>query len=318
MVQPFDNRRLDLTGQPVPVAERISDGRAFSASANGVLVFQRKPDPDRQLTWYDHEGKVVGTAGAPGNYQGLALSPDGMRAALDKGSLGQASSIWLLDLSSGTSTRFVFGSASDNNSVSSPDGSRIIFSSNRDGHYNLYRKLASGEKEEEILLRSSEDKFPTSWSPNGRFLLYTVHDPKTKDDIWVLPLEGDRKPVSFASTEFGEQNARFSPDGHWVAYASDESGRDEVYVRSFSMNSAGTAVEAGGRWLISNSGGAEPRWRGDGRELYYHNIYDGRLTAVEIVTAPVFRAGTPRPLGLVFPIDRGTPWDPAADGKRFS
>jgi len=321
MAQAFDNRRLELTGQPVPVAEPISDGRAFSTSSNGVLVFLRNALIDRQLTWYDRDGKVLGTTGAPGNYQGLTLSPDGTRAALYQGSIGQASSIWLLDLPQGTSTRFVFGSASDTSPVWSPDGNRIIFSSNRDGHYNLYRKLASGGKEEDALLKSSEDKFPASWSRDGRFLLYAVDDRKTKANIkaniWVLPMEGDHKPVPFASTEFNEYQARFSPDGHWVAYTSDESGRMEVYVRSFSMNPAGTAVEAGGKWLISSKGGSAPRWRSDGRELYYQSIYDGRLMAVEIVTTPVFRAGTPRPLGLVFPLDTGTPWDTAADGKRF-
>jgi hypothetical protein len=129
----------------------------------------------------------------------------------------------------------------------------------------------------------------------------------------VLPLEGDRKPVPFLSTEFGEREARFSPDGHWVVYTSEESGHAEVYVRSFSINSAGTAVEAGGKWLVSNGGGVEPRWRGDGRELYYLSLADRRLMAVEIATIPVFRAGNPQPLGV---LTFGS-WDSAADGRRF-
>jgi eukaryotic-like serine/threonine-protein kinase len=128
----------------------------------------------------------------------------------------------------------------------------------------------------------------------------------------VLPVEGDRKPVPFLIKEFNEGQARFSPDGHWVAYTSDESDQREIYVRSFSMNSAGTAVEAGGKWPISNGFGVEPRWRGDGRELYYRSR-GGRLMSDEIATSPAFRAGNPQPLGvLTFGL-----WDSAADGRRF-
>jgi Tol biopolymer transport system component len=267
---------------------------------------------DRQLTWYDREGKVKGTAGEPGYYYDLTLSPDGTRLAVRK-ERGDLANIWLLDLSrGGASTRFTFGSLVDINPVWSPDGSRIVFSSNRDGPYNLYQKPANGGNDEQLLLKSSEDKSASSWSRDGRFLLYTVVHPKTKLDIWVLPLEGGRKPVPFLSTEFNDRQARFSPDGHWVAYSSDESGQDEVYVRSFSMNSAGTAVEAGGKWPISNGGGVDPRWRGDGRELYYRSR-DGRLMAVEIAANPAFRAGTPQRLGVT----TSAWWDSSADGRRF-
>ena len=130
----------------------------------------------------------------------------------------------------------------------------------------------------------------------------------------MLPMDGDGKPVPFLISEFDQRQARFSPDGHWVAYSSDESGVREVYVRSFSMNSAGTAVEVGGKWPVSVGGGHTPRWRGDGRELYYRAE---RLMAVEISPDPVFRAGSPQPLGLVFPPDMWAPWDSAPDGRRF-
>jgi Tol biopolymer transport system component len=167
-------------------------------------------------------------------------------------------------------------------------------------------------KDEEILLKSSENKHPTSWSRDGRFLLYTVAHAKGKSEIRVLPMAGDNKPVPFLITEFNEGQARFSPDSHWVAYTSDESGHDEVYVRSFSVNSAGTVAEASGKWQVSNRGGNFPRWRNDGRELYYRSPGDGKVMAVEIATSPVFRAGKPQPLGLVLP----GAWD-SADGKRF-
>jgi Tol biopolymer transport system component len=317
VAQPFDNRRLELIGQAAPVAEHVSDNIAgaiyvaFSASANGVLAFPQSTA--QQLTWYDREGKVIGIAGEPGVYGNMALSPDGKRLAVTKIRAGDAGSIWLLDLSrGGASPRFTFGSPMDTNPVWSPDGRRIIFSSNRDGPFNLYQKQANGAKDEEVLLKSTEDKFATSWSSDGRFLLYTAVHPKTKSDIWVLSLEGDKKLIPFLVMESNERQARFSPDSRWVAYTSDESGQDEVYVRSFSMNFPGTAVEAGGKWPISNGFGTDPHWRGDGRELYYRSR-GGELMAVEIATNPTFRAGNPQPLGVLTFVY----WDSAADGRRF-
>src|SRR5882672_969779 len=314
MAQPFDNGRLELKGQATPVAEQVFDEwngpshGAFSASANDVLVYWRSAVSERQLTWYDRQGKVLGTAGEPGNYGRWALSPDGTRVAVSKRS-GQASNIWLLDLSRDKSTRFTFGSGIDWTLVWSPDGSRIIYSSGND----LYEKPVSGGKDAELLLKSSEAPYAESWSRDGRFLLYGVVDPKTEWDIWVLPLEGDKKPVPFLVTEFNEARARLSPDGHWVAYSSNESGQNEIYVRSFAMNSGGTAVEAGGKWQISNGYGGQPRWRGDGRELYYR-ARDGQVMAVEIATNPEFKAGKPQPLGF---LAGDTTWDCTADGRRF-
>ena len=318
MAQPFDNRRLELKGQAEPVAEQVKPispsvgAVVFSASANVLLLPRRLAA--FQLSWYDREGKVMGTVGEPVGYGNLELSPDGTRlAGVRSSAAADTGNIWLLDLSrGGASTRFTFGSLIDINPVWSPDGSRIIFSSNREGPFNLYQKPANGVKDEEVLLKSSEHKFPTSWSRDGRFLLYTVVHPKTKGDLWVLPLENGTKPLPFLSTEFDELQARFSPDGQWVAYTSDESGQDEVYVRSFSMNSAGTAVEAGGKWQISNGFGSYPHWRGDGRELYYRSR-DGGIMAVEIATHPAFRAGPPKSLGIF----TSQSWDSAADGSRF-
>lgn len=313
MAQPFDNRKLELIDQPVPIVERLKDGRTFSVAANNVLVYQQQSL--LELTWYDREGKALGTVGEPDDYRGIGISPDGTRASVVKGVSGQAPSIWLVDLLRGSSTRFSSGV----NPVWSPDGNSVVFSSNKDGPFDLYRRVADGAKDAELLLKSDEDKYATSWSRDGRFLLYTSQDSKTRGDIWVLPMDGDKKPIPFLVTEFDERAAKFSPDGRWVAYVSDESGVNEVYVRPFSMNATRTAVEAGGKWLISygfgNERGINPCWRGDGRELYYQSGFDsGHIIAVSIDTSPVFHAGVPHLIGLPR-VESG--WDVTEDGKRF-
>lgn len=196
---------------------------------------------------------------------------------------------------------------------------------NRDGGvYNLYKKPAGGTEEEELLLKTSEHKFPTSCSHDGRFLLYTAMDPSTKADLWVLPLEGDRKPIPFLRTEFGEMDGRFSPDMRWIAYVSDESGRNEIYVRGFSQASRRASSEAGGKWLISKDGGTGPRWRQDGKELYYR-APDGNVMAVEVAADTEFQAATPKVLFHASPdfsevtsiLPGLSTWDVTPDGKRF-
>ena len=202
MAQPFDSRRLEMRGQAEPVAEQVGDNgggigghAAISASANDVLVFQRRAASDRQLTWYDREGKVTGTVGEPSSeYRDLALSPDGTRLAMTKSSGADSVSIWLADLSrGGASTRFTFGSPHDLYQVWSPDGSRLVFSSDRDGQFNLYQKLVNGAKDEEVLLKSSEDKRATSWSSDGRFLLYEVDHPQNEVGSLGAPVGGQQE-----------------------------------------------------------------------------------------------------------------------------
>jgi len=324
LAQPFDARRLELAGDAVTLAEGLGtffNFAFFSASTNGVLVYRAGGGSSQQLSWYDRQGKALGTAGEPANlFFTVDLSPDGTHAAVSRiDALDQNRFVWLLDFSRGTSTRFTFGSASAVDAVWSPDGSRIIFASGPDGAYNLFQKLVSGARDEELLLKSPEGKLPTSWSRDGRFLLYTTVGTKAKNDLWVLPLEGDKKPFPFLRTDFNEDNGRFSPDARWIAYVSDESGHREIYVRPFSPDSNGTASGAGGKWLISNAGGTNPRWRGDGRELYYI-APDGKLMAVEVTTNPVFRVGVPKVLFQAPPLVSYlsfSQWDVTADGKRF-
>jgi eukaryotic-like serine/threonine-protein kinase len=325
MAQPFDDRRLELSGEPVAVAEHVGNfinGGFFSVSAADTLVYMTGSGTGAsQLTWIDREGKVVGTAGQPSPYYTLALSPDGKRAAVTEyASPGANLGLWVLDLSRGTSTRFTFGPSFDLDPVWSPDGGRIVFQSNRNGVYDIYQKLASGAKDEELLLEPGEAKLPRSWSRDGRFLLYELSDAKTKKtDLWVLPLGGDKKPFPFLQADFNNLEGLFSPDGRFVAYVSDESGRNEIYVRTFSAEAAAATLDAGGKWLVSTGGGVEPRWSRDGKELYYL-APEGKVMNVEIATNPEFRAGVPKALFQTPPSAISTSdssWDLTPDGKRF-
>jgi eukaryotic-like serine/threonine-protein kinase len=313
IAQTFDARRLELSGEAITVAEQLGtflDYGFYSASTNGVLVYRSKGSGNSQLISFDRQGKVLRTAVVAGDYHTLAVSPDGTRAAVG----GYGESFRLLDLSRGTSTQFTFG-RSGAYGVWSPDGSRVVFASGD----NLYQKLASGEKEEELLLATKEDKIPTSWSRDGRFLLYTVLAERSKGDLWVLPLEGGRKPMPFLRTGSNEEEGHFSADGRFVAYSSDESGRDEIYVHAFAPDSV-TSSDDGGKWLISNDGGVEPRWRGDGRELYYITP-DGSLMSVAVTTRPALQVGVAKVLfrtpthSVAFD---PTEWDLSPDGRRFT
>jgi eukaryotic-like serine/threonine-protein kinase len=233
-----------------------------------------------------------------------------MRAAMGRLDAQGGSDIWIVDLQRNATSRFTFGSGTPSaDPVWSPDSSRIIFRSARAGVYDLYEKSTTGANDEAVRLASANSKAPTSWSHDGRFLLYhTVTDPKRKFDIWVLPLEGDRKPVPLLATEYDETFGRFSPDDHLITYISDEAGRPEIYVREFS----GTSV--GRKWQVSNSGGSNPRWRGDGRAMFYLAA-DGTVMQVDVNTNAGFQAVTLRTL---FKLPSGaTSFNVTGDGKRF-
>jgi eukaryotic-like serine/threonine-protein kinase len=258
MAESFDGRQMEPSGEPTTVAEQVGTyiGTGFfSVSTNGALVYRTGGPSGDQPTWFDGHGKELGAIGPPGAYVALALSPDGTRAAVSIIAAPDPNrDIWLLDVSSGTNTRFTFGPDANQNAVWSPDAKRIAFASNRDGAFDLYQKLTSGAKDEELLLKSPEDKYPTSWSRDGRFLLYTAVGPKTKEAIWALPLKGDQKPFPLLRAEYNAEGGQFSPDGRWVAYSSQESGREEVYVRPFSP-APPAAQTQGGKWQVSAAGG---------------------------------------------------------------
>jgi Tol biopolymer transport system component len=317
MAQPFDAKRLQLAGDPVAVAEQIGSWLSFgwfAASANGTLIYRTGGGSAGQTQWLDRQGKSLGPVGEPGVSSQWNLSPDGTRLAQVRQDGGNAD-VWVVELARGVSTRLTFDPALDQNPVWSPDGKRIAFASNRGGQWGLYVKPSNGSAEEQLLLQSAELKAPTSWSSDGRYLLYSMAAPKTQDDIWVLPLEGDKKPFLFLGTPFREGFARFSADSRWIAYTSEESGAPEVYVRPFvppGEPSKG-AADAGGKWMVSKGGGINPRWRRDGKELFYFRL-DGSMMSVEVKASPVFEAGVPQRL---FGANLLTNWDVSADGQRF-
>jgi Tol biopolymer transport system component len=266
-----------------------------------VLVYRSGASQNLgQLTWLDLTGKHLGTIGEPSDYTSIALSPDGMRAAVSVAD----SEIWLMDLSRGIRTRFTFGQGRSISPIWSPDGTRIIFASDRDGGvFNLYQKIANGAADEQLLLKSPANKTPTSWSRDGRFLLYNAQNPKTRNNVWVLPLDADGRkaaePKPFLRTESQEPHASFdasfSPDSRWVAYASDESGHNEIYVRAFTPSSVG-GFSDGGRWMVSRGANdTASYWADGGRELIYL-ASDNELTAVETTSNPSLQPGEPRAL----------------------
>ncbi len=234
-------------------------------------------------------GKEVGSIGQARNYYIRPwVSPDGKRIAVDGPDVQGNRDIWLIDLVSGNPTRFTFEPSTELFPVWSWDGSRIVFASDREGPRQLYVKNANGAGKEEVLLKSDANKIPMDWSPDGRFVLYVVNDPKSKIDLWLLPLFGDQKPVPFLQTENNERLGRFSPDGRWIAYVSDASGTNEIYVQPFPAS--------GGIWQVSTNGGYHLAWAHSGKELFYISS-DKKMMAVDVKgEGATFQRGTPKVL----------------------
>ena len=313
MAQPFDAKRLETTGEAFPIVEQIQPGRVqstgiFSVSEQGVMVYQTGAGlSGSRLTWFDRNGKPTGVLGDLAPYSSLCLSPDGNKATVAIADLIGRSDLWLYEVARGLRTPFTFGPAAARQPVWSPDGSRVIFCSNRRGHFDLYQKASSGVGNEELLVESNLDKLPTSSSPDGRLLLYSAIDPKTKADLWVLPIGGDQKPFPFLHGESNEVSGQFSPDGHWVAYQSDESRRFEIYAVPF--------PEPGSKRQISISGGRLPKWRG--KEIFYL-APDNKLMATEVnVKGDRLEVGATRPVFEIRPGGPGNIYDVTADGQRF-
>jgi len=326
MAQPFDPRRLQLTGEAFPLVEQVgiiglAGGYAYAAftvSGNGALAYLAGGSGDRQLVWMERTGKRLGSIGKPGAIGWELLSPDEKTVAFTLGDLSNVQNIWLHELARGTTSRFTSGSGSSISPVWSPDGRRIVFASSPDTNYrsfDIYQKPASGAGKEELLLRGGRDLRVTDWSQDRISVGYMM-DPKTSPDLWLLPLSGERKPFPYLQTESSERQGQFSPDGRFMAYTSDESGQNEVYVQP--------VPPTGARWPISTGGGSRPRWRRDGRELFYVSAGNRKLMAVPVMyggtTSGSFQAGAAQALFGFTPnpsVAHQFGYQPRADGQRF-
>jgi len=319
MAQPFDAGRLELTGRAVQLADQVSTNLfngLFSVSNNGVLAFAVTGGDSRQLTWYDRQGKALGKVGEPAARDEIALSPDGTRVAEGRSDNQGQWVVWMLDVARGVNTRLTFEDGGGN-AVWSPDGRQIAYAPNGGQSPDLYLKPANGANQAELLVHSEGVKTPMDWSADGRYLLYIQRSKDRKNDLWVLPMIGDRKPFPYLVTAFSKSQAQFSPDGHWVVYTSGESGTREVYVQPFPMSS-------GGKWPVSNGGGSQPRWSHNGKELFYFTPNE-TLMAVDVNTSGgTVQLGIPKALfrASILGGTGGAPtvawrWDISKDGQKF-
>jgi eukaryotic-like serine/threonine-protein kinase len=323
LAQAFDGRS-QLTGDAIPIAEDVGSTGSygwFSASATGSLAFRtgRALAATTELLWFDRQGKRIGQLGPRADYGsgGVQLSPDGKRVVVTRGgaTVGSTTShpplyvsggffgsiqiarVWTADLSRAIFSRLNPGEGSENAPAVSPDG-HVAFSSTLNGAIgDLYWMPAGGVgAPEPLFVKSPTVKHPNGFSPDGRFLIYDDHTAQ-RQDLWILPIEaparGDRKPIPFLVTQADETFGQFSPDGRWIAYSSDESGRREVYVQGFAPDRVPAA--AVGKWQISTAGGDKPRWRRDGKELYYI-APDSKMMAVPVKIGPSFEPGVAVPL----------------------
>ena len=313
LAQPFDAARLELAGDPRPVAE-IQDTGLFDVSTGGILTYHAGVATDRlQLAWLDRTGKSMGTLGDVARYYTIEISPDGAHAVGEIREQGNtlAGDLWQYDLAGGGRTRLTFDAANTlGRAVWSPDGSRIILGKkSAKGNFDLFEKVLTGSGSERPVLEDTTNKLALSWSPDARFLLYNATTPgssTTGANLWVLPLAGDKRPFPYLPSK--AQQGQFSPDSRWVAYESGESGRSQVYVAAF--------PGAGAKRQVSTNGGTSPRWRRDGKELFWlapgatlmASMVNGEGSTIEVLsTSTLFAARA----------NGDFPYDVAADGQRF-
>jgi Tol biopolymer transport system component len=317
VAQPFDAAKGRTTGEPFPIVDEVSGNAIgnvdFSVSQTGVLTYRGEAGSgSTRLVWLDRAGTEVSEVGAVSTYSEAELAPDGRHLALvildpQTGT----DDIWIRDLARGVTSRFTFDEASDIWPVWSSDGSSIAFASNREGSFNVYVRDAAGAEEPRAVSRNRENTGPSSWTPDGKTIIASVLSTGSQWNVVGLAADGQGEPVPILSTRFNEYQPELSPDGRWLAYRSRESGANEIYVRAY--------PGPGDRWQVSTAGGTEPRWRADGRELYYRAL-DNRLMAVDVRVAPKFDIGVPRPLYAAPGVPGGFyqwSYSPERGGQRF-
>jgi Tol biopolymer transport system component len=299
---PFDTKALGPAGNARPVAQPVAELPGDWTFCRGLLAYLSGKAANWQYVWRDRTGRNLGAAaGDAGAVAGI--SPDGRRL------VGGSHGIDVLDLASGADTQITFGGAGQD-PIWSPDGRYVAYG----GVGGIYRKLASGAGVAELLISGKGLMVPKSWSPDGRFILYDQLNPGTGVDMLAIPMDGERKPFVVVQTPANEDQGQFSPDGHWIAYTSNESGVSEIYVVPFPPS------EEGGKWMVSHGGGVQPRWNRNGKELFYISP-DSKMISV-VTTRPAFQTGVPRSLFLTDLVDTGIrngpmSWDVAPDGNRF-
>ena len=317
---PFDLASLEVSGGPAPIVEGVrrapnlsvagaSSNYGFSDRGTLIYVPGSAVGVRRILALVDRTGLVEPIDSPLRAYIQPRLSPDGRRLAVSI--TGENRDIWVYDMGRQTLSRLTFAPGADETPVWTPDGKWVTFAGDRDGVRNLLRRLADGSGEEEQLVTLQEHAHANSWSPDGQVLVFGMGPTGTASEgIWLLPLEGDRKPTLLLKPSFNAYASRLSPEGHWIAYASDESGRSEIYVQAF--------PGLGGKWQISTDGGGHAVWARDGRELFYRN--GDKMMVVEVTTQPNFAHGSPKALfeGQFFTAEAGnTTYDVAPDGQHF-
>ena len=327
MAQPFDASKLKLSGEAAPLVPglRIFPGEtgptayaSFSA-AGGRLLYRTGDLQITRLTWFDRSGKSLGAITDPGDYHEPALSLDGKKLLFGRGGSGSgdelaASDIFLLDTTRGNTTRLTFDPSSQSSSLFSPDESRVAYTSINSNQTAIYTRASNGSGGEDVIVSGTALSFPDSWSRDGKYILYETNaGSKTKLDLWILPMFGDGTPFPYLQSDFVESHAQFSPDGRWIAYSSDESGRAEVYIQSFPIGS--------GKWQVSTAGGDQAQWRRDGKELFYISS-DRSLMALAIGAGASLDVGRPESLfQTTVPVtglsDDRNNYVPTQDGQRF-
>ena len=291
VAQKFNLDSLSLEGEPVPIGQGLGFGdlglASFSVSRNGVLVYREGELTGTRLVWLDWSGKETPLLDEVADYRDTAFSPDGTRVAYDMSDSVNSTrgDVWIRDVARGVSSRFTFDAAAEINPIWSPDGRRIAYTSRAKGPGDLMIKDASGTREAEpLLVTAGEEKYISDWTRDGKYVLYAVRGEGHEGwDIFALPLEGERKPIPIVKTSFQETWPTFSPDGKYMAYQSNESGRMEIYVHEF--------PEARTKWQVSTGGGTQAHWRADGKELFYRA--GTSLMAVPVATDSTFTIGSP-------------------------